>query len=98
MLRSVAGIQASSAACERLFSLSGRTKSKLRANLSSQRLEDLCLIKSNADKIEDYIASAGREIPKLQRLTDSQIVVDLPWGALEEEEDESSAGELSDVE
>lgn len=93
--RSVGGIQASSAAAERLFSTAGRTKTKTRPNLSSQRLEDLCLIKINSDKIEDYINGAGRNIPRLKRLTDSQIVVELPWGNVEDSEEDSSAGEES---
>lgn len=95
VVKSIGAIQASSAASERLFSLGNRTKNKTRPNLSSQRLEDLCLIKINSDKIEDYIAGAGKDIPKLKRLTDSQIVVDLSWAGIDEEDEDSSDGEES---
>ena len=87
-------LQASSAASERIFSVGNRAKTKNRFNLSSRRLEDLCLININSHTIDNYLE--GKTVPKLKMPSDGQIVVDLPVRL--ELDEESSDEELSEEE
>lgn len=96
--RMIFAIQASSAASERVFSLGNKTKTPRRPLLSSKKLEDLCIIKLNYRRIEEYIA--GKDIESLKMPEDYEIEVELPLDReeLENSEEESSDDETEDEE
>ena len=81
----VFSVMPSSAPVERVFSVSGRVKTKKRAQLSPESLESLTLINMNQDTIE--VIKSTKEIEK-QKMPPVNFEV--------ETETESAAGSIDD--